>query len=61
MSEVRFVAVIPARGGSTRIPQKNLAMLGGRPLLAYTLDACRDAGLVGRTFVSTEDAEVRTG
>jgi CMP-N,N'-diacetyllegionaminic acid synthase len=55
---MRFVAVVPARGGSTRVPRKNLALLGGRPLLAYTLDACRDAGLAGRTFLSTEDDEI---
>jgi CMP-N,N'-diacetyllegionaminic acid synthase len=60
MPDARFVAIIPARGGSTRVPRKNLAPLNGRPLLAYTLDACRDAGLAGHTFVSSDDTEIAT-
>ena len=52
------VALIPARGGSKGIPRKNLAPLGGRPLLAWTVDAARESRAVTRTVVSTEDEEI---
>jgi CMP-N,N'-diacetyllegionaminic acid synthase len=54
---MRSLGVIPARGGSKGIPRKNLTMLGGRPLLAYTADAAR-ASRLSRTIVSTDDAEI---
>jgi CMP-N,N'-diacetyllegionaminic acid synthase len=50
--------VIPARGGSKGIPRKNLAILAGRPLLAYTADAARASGGLTRVVVSTEDDEI---
>jgi len=50
----RVVAVIPARGGSQRIPGKNLAPLAGRPLLSYTIEAARRAHLVSEVYVSTD-------
>jgi CMP-N,N'-diacetyllegionaminic acid synthase len=53
-----FMAVIPARGGSKRAPRKNIRPLGNRPLLAFTIDAARGAGLGDATLVSTEDAEI---
>ena len=49
------VAVVPARGGSKRIPRKNVRVLGGRPLLAYTVDAALESGLFERVVVSTDD------
>jgi CMP-N,N'-diacetyllegionaminic acid synthase len=52
------VAVIPARGGSTRVPRKNLALLGGVPLIVHTIRAAREAAEVDRVVVSTEDAEI---
>jgi CMP-N,N'-diacetyllegionaminic acid synthase len=52
------VALIPARGGSKGIPGKNLARLGGRPLLAWTVDAARSAGRVDRVVVSTDSEEI---
>jgi CMP-N-acetylneuraminic acid synthetase len=55
---VEVIALIPARGGSKGIPRKNLAPLGGRPLLAWTIDAARDSGAVTRTVVSTDDDEI---
>jgi CMP-N,N'-diacetyllegionaminic acid synthase len=55
---VEVVALIPARGGSKGIPRKNLASLGGRPLLAWTVDAARESRSVTRTVVSTEDGEI---
>lgn len=56
MSEV--LAVIPARGGSKGIPRKNLQMLGGRPLVEYSIVAARAARRVTRTVVSTDDAAI---
>ena len=55
---MEVVALIPARGGSKAIPRKNLALLGGRPLLAWTIDAARDSAAVTRTVVSTDDDEI---
>ena len=52
------MALIPARGGSKAIPRKNLAPLGGRPLLAWTVDAARESRAVTRTVVSTDDDEI---
>jgi CMP-N,N'-diacetyllegionaminic acid synthase len=55
---VSVLAVIPARGGSKGIPRKNLAPLGGRPLIAYTLDAARAATTVTDILVTTDDNEI---
>jgi N-acylneuraminate cytidylyltransferase len=52
------LAVIPARGGSKRIPGKNLVDLGGQPLLAYTVRAAVDSGLFARVIVSTDSEEI---
>jgi N-acylneuraminate cytidylyltransferase len=52
------LALIPARGGSKGIPRKNLALLAGKPLLVWTIEAALGAELVGRVVVSTEDAEI---
>jgi CMP-N,N'-diacetyllegionaminic acid synthase len=50
--------VIPARGGSKAIPRKNLALLGGRPLIAYTVDAALASGALTRVVVSTDDQDI---
>jgi CMP-N-acetylneuraminic acid synthetase len=55
---VDVLGLIPARGGSKGIPRKNLALLGGRPLLAWTVDAARGAGELTRVVVSTDDDEI---
>lgn len=52
------LGVIPARGGSKGIAQKNLVPVGGRPLLAYTADAARASRRLTRTVVSTEDPAI---
>ena len=51
----RTLAVIPARGGSKGIPQKNLVLLDGKPLLAYTCAQARNAKTVTRVILSTDD------
>jgi N-acylneuraminate cytidylyltransferase len=53
-----MIALIPARGGSERIPRKNIRLLAGHPLLAYTIGAAQDAGCFDRILVSTEDQEI---
>jgi CMP-N-acetylneuraminic acid synthetase len=52
------VGLIPARAGSRGIPRKNLALLAGRPLLAWTIDAALGSSSLTRTVVSTEDPEI---
>src|SRR3989344_3749749 len=55
----KAVAIIPARGGSKRIPGKNLVDIGGLPLIAHSiLTAKKSEYLNGRIFVSTEDHEI---
>lgn len=52
------VAIIPARGGSKRLPRKNLHLVLGRPMIAWVIDACRACRRIDATYVSTEDAEI---
>jgi N-acylneuraminate cytidylyltransferase len=54
------LAVIPARGGSERIPRKNIRNFLGRPIIAYSIAAARDSGLFDRIIVSTDDDEIAT-
>jgi pseudaminic acid cytidylyltransferase len=53
-----IVAVIPARGGSKRIPRKNIRPFAGRPIIAYSIMAARECGLFDRIIVSTDDEEI---
>jgi CMP-N,N'-diacetyllegionaminic acid synthase len=55
---MEILGVIPARGGSKGIPRKNLAPLGGRPLIAHTCDAARASRRLTRVVMSTDDEEV---
>ena len=52
------VAIIPARGGSKGLPRKNILPLMGKPLVAYSILAAKDARYVDRIVVSTEDSEI---
>lgn len=52
------VAIIPARGGSKRIPRKNLALCAGKPLIAHTFAAARSSHHLERILLSTEDDEI---
>ena len=54
----RYIAVIPARGGSKRIPHKNIVPLQGKPLIEYTISAARNAAALSRIIVSTDDEEI---
>lgn len=52
------MAIIPARGGSKRIPRKNIKPFCGIPIIAYSIQAARDAEIFDRIIVSTDDAEI---
>jgi CMP-N-acetylneuraminic acid synthetase len=52
------VAIIHARGGSKRLPRKNVRLLGGKPLLAYPIGLCREAPFIDRIIVSTDDEQI---
>lgn len=52
------IAIIPARGGSKRIPGKNIRALAGKPIIAYTIAAARESGCFGRVVVSTDSGEI---
>jgi CMP-N,N'-diacetyllegionaminic acid synthase len=55
---MRYLGLITARGGSKRIPSKNIKSLCGKPLVAYTIEAARASIRLDRTIVSTEDEEI---
>lgn len=52
------LAIIPARGGSKGIPRKNIFPLGGKPLLAWTIEAASKSKLINRVIVSSDDEEI---
>ncbi len=52
------IAVIPARGGSKRIPRKNIKPFCGKPMIAWSIEAANSSGLFKRVIVSTDDAEI---
>lgn len=52
------LAVIPARGGSKRIPRKNIKPFAGRPIIAWSIDAARESGCFDKIIVSTDDPEI---
>jgi N-acylneuraminate cytidylyltransferase len=52
------IAVIPARGGSKRIPRKNIKLFCGKPMIAWSIEAARASGLFDHIVVSTDDAEI---
>ncbi|UXH77629.1 cytidylyltransferase domain-containing protein [Roseateles amylovorans] len=55
---LRLLALVPARGGSKRLPRKNVLMLGGRPLIQWSIDAARESGVCIDVLVSTDDDEI---
>lgn len=54
----KALALIPARGGSKGVPRKNIQILLGKPLIAWTIETALQASSVGRVVVSTDDAEI---
>lgn len=55
---MKRLAVIPARGGSRRIPHKNIRAFAGRPMLTYTVEAARASSLFDRVVVSTDSPDI---
>jgi CMP-N,N'-diacetyllegionaminic acid synthase len=54
----RVIAVIPARGGSKSVPGKNIRLLGGKPLLVWSIEVAQQVSEIDRVIVSTDDAEI---
>ena len=52
------LCIIPARGGSKRIPRKNIRPFNGKPMIAHSILAARSAGCFERIIVSTDDVEI---
>lgn len=52
------VAIIPARGGSKRIPRKNIKAFCGKPMIAWSIEAARASGCFDKIIVSTDDSEI---
>jgi CMP-N-acetylneuraminic acid synthetase len=55
---VTNIAVIPARGGSKRLPRKNIYPVFGKPMLAWSIEACKRSKLLDEIYVSTDDGEI---
>jgi CMP-N-acetylneuraminic acid synthetase len=58
IDDMKVLAVIPARGGSKRLPRKNLLDLGGRPLVAWSIKAGQCSNYVDQIAVTSDDAEI---
>ncbi|MCZ8501949.1 pseudaminic acid cytidylyltransferase [Vibrio sp. J383] len=52
------IAIIPARGGSKRIPRKNIKAFHGKPMIAYSIEAATASGCFDKVIVSTDDVEI---
>jgi CMP-N,N'-diacetyllegionaminic acid synthase len=55
-----FAAIIPARGGSRRIPRKNLRPIAGKPMIAWTIEAAQCSKAIHSVIVTTDDDEIAT-
>lgn len=58
VTTVASVAIIPARGGSKRIPRKNVRPFCGKPIIAWSIEAARSSNLFDEVMVSTDDADI---
>ena len=55
---MKKVAIIPARGGSKRIPNKNIKVFAGQPIISYSINAAKDSKLFDRIILSTDSKEI---
>ncbi len=55
---MKTIAIIPARGGSKGLPGKNIQDLGGKPLIAHSIEAAKESGVIDRIVVSTDSEEI---
>ena len=58
ISNKKLLAIIPARGGSKRLPSKNVLELAGKPLIAWTIEAALKSKYVDQVVVSTNDKDI---
>ncbi|MEZ8602552.1 MULTISPECIES: cytidylyltransferase domain-containing protein [Vibrio] len=54
----KILAFIPARGGSKRLPRKNILPLAGKPLIGWSIEAAKDSKYINQIFISTDDQEI---
>lgn len=59
IGQYRVTALIPARGGSKRLPRKNVKLLGDKPLIAWSIEAALASKYIDRVIVSTDDDEIK--
>lgn len=55
----KVIAIIPARGGSKRLPRKNIYPFLGKPLIQWSIEACQKSKYISGVYISTEDAEIK--
>lgn len=55
----KIIAIIPARGGSKGIPHKNISLLGGKPLIKWSIDVALQTSICDEVIVSTDDSEIQ--
>jgi len=55
---INSIAIIPARGGSKRIPRKNIKLFNNKPIISYPISTAIDSGIFSAVYVSTEDIEI---
>ena len=60
MPKQKAYCLIPARGGSKRIPRKNIKLFHGKPLIAWSIEVAKSSGLFEEVYVSTDDVEIAT-
>ncbi len=56
----RVLGIVPARGGSTRIPEKNIREVAGKPLIAHTIEQCAAAAHLDETIISTDSEKIKS-
>ena len=54
----KVLCIIPARGGSKRIPHKNIALFKGKPIISYSIKAIQKSGIADEIMVSTDDPKI---
>ena len=57
---MNVLVVIPARGGSVRVPRKNVKLLNGKPLIAYAIEVSKKSSFNPKIVVSTDDEEIKS-
>ncbi|GLS89033.1 hypothetical protein GCM10007916_01000 [Psychromonas marina] len=60
INDKRILAIIPARGGSKRLPRKNILPMIGKPLISWSIDAAKSSKYIDTVFISTDDEEIQS-